>query len=115
MMNQAARRWAMPLEGHDQRAAAELNLEVIGYGPAQDFARGHVLNRGEIEPTLIRGYVADICQPDLVGPGNGEVARQQVGRDRVIVATIGGPRCAPAALASGQALLELPNGVPRRA
>ena len=34
-----------------------------------------------------------------------EVARQQVGRDRVIVATIGGPRCAPAALASGQAHL----------
>ena len=41
-VDQPARR-AMPLDGHDQGVDAQLGPEVVGHGPADDLARGQVL------------------------------------------------------------------------
>src|SRR4051794_22739093 len=46
-------RWrVMVLEGHDQRVDAEPGLQVVRHGPADDLARGHVLDGGQIQETL---------------------------------------------------------------
>jgi hypothetical protein len=43
----------MPLDGHDQGADAQLGPEVVGHGPADDLARGHILDRGQIQEALL--------------------------------------------------------------
>jgi hypothetical protein len=42
MMNEPAR-WLAALKSHDQGVNTQLRLEVIGHGPADDLARGQVL------------------------------------------------------------------------
>jgi len=54
----------MPLDGHDQGADAQLGPEVVGHGPADDLARGHVLDRGQIQEALVGRDVGDVGQPD---------------------------------------------------
>src|SRR4051812_4631736 len=80
----------MPLDGHDQGADAQLGPEVVGHGPADDLARGHVLDRGQIQEALVGRDVGDVGQPDLVRPVRGEVPRQQVRGDREIMAAVPG-------------------------
>src|ERR671915_607394 len=89
----------LPLDGHDQGADAQLGPEVVGHGPADDLARGHVLDRGQIQEALVGRDVGDVGQPDLVRPVRGEVPRQQVRGDREIMAAVpgsGGTAAAPA-------------------
>src|SRR3954447_18563111 len=80
----------MPLDGHDQGVDAQLGPEVVGHGPADDLARGHVLDRGQIQEALVGRDVGDVGQPDLVRPVRGEVPRQQVRGDREIMAAVRG-------------------------
>jgi hypothetical protein len=101
MVEQVARRRAVPLQRHDEGIEAQLGAEVVGHRPAQDLARGQVLDRGEIQPALVCGQVADVGQPDLVGPLGGEVARQPVGGDRELVAAVRRARRAALPLAAG--------------
>src|SRR3954471_11006248 len=54
----------MPLDGHDQGADAQLGPEVVGHGPADDLARGPVLDRGQIQEALLGRDVGDVGQPD---------------------------------------------------
>src|SRR5215203_1963055 len=105
----------MPLEGHDQGVDAQLGPEVVGHGPADDLARGHVLDRGQIQEALAGRNVGDVRQPDLVRSLRREVAIQQVRSDRQVVAAVRGPGCAAAALAAGQAhLTHQPLDTPAR-
>src|SRR6476469_7971479 len=87
----------MPLDGHDQSADAQLGPEVVGHGPADDLARGHVLDRGQIQEALVGRDVGDVGQPDLVRPVRGEVPRQQVRGDRETMAAVRGSGCTAAA------------------
>src|SRR4051794_27287814 len=48
------------LQGHHQGVHAQPGLEVVGHAPADDLARGQVLDRGQVQPALVRGQVAEI-------------------------------------------------------
>src|ERR1700677_1451031 len=43
--------WALTLRGHHQRGERQLGAHMIAHRPADDFARGKVEDRGEIEPS----------------------------------------------------------------
>jgi hypothetical protein len=58
-MDQAGFRPAA-LQGHDQRVHAQPGPQVIRHRPADDLARGHVLDRGQVQPALVRGQVGEI-------------------------------------------------------
>ena len=79
--------------------------EVVGHAPADDLAGGHVLDRGQIQPALPGRNVAEVGQPDRVRPLGGEVPVEQVGRDREVVAAVGGTRDAAPPARNGQAAL----------
>ncbi len=98
VVDQPARR-VMPLDGHDQGVDAQPGLEMVRHGPADDLARGHVLDRGQIQEAFAGRDVRDVGQPDLVRPFRDEVPRQQVGGHREIVAAVRGAGCAAAATA----------------
>ena len=65
---------------------------MVGRGPAEDLARGQLLDGGEVEPAFIRLNVADVSEPDLVRPVCAEVPIQPVGGNRVVVTAVGGAR-----------------------
>src|SRR3954447_1620262 len=105
----------MPLDGHDQGADAQRGPEVVGHGPADDLARGHVLDRGQIQKALVGRDVGDVGQPDLVRPVRGEVPRQQVRGDREIMAAVRGSGCTAAAPAGREPhLAHQPRDAPAR-
>src|SRR3954471_13453234 len=91
VMDQAGFRPAA-LQGHDQRVHAQPGPQVIRHRPADDLARGQVLDRGQVQPALVRRQVGDVGQPDRVGPLGDEVAVEQVRGDRQVVPAVGGPR-----------------------
>src|SRR3954469_23195158 len=59
MMNEPPRRLAA-LEGHDQGVDTQACLEVIRHGPADDLARGQVLDGGQVEKALVGWNVRDV-------------------------------------------------------
>src|SRR4051812_28515172 len=89
VMDQAGFRPAA-LQGHDQRVHAQPGPEVVGHAPADDLARGQVLDRGRVQPALVGRQVADVGQPDGVGPLGDEVAVEQGPGDPQGVAGGGG-------------------------
>jgi hypothetical protein len=100
-MDQASPRLTA-LQGHDQSVNAQIGFQMIGHRPADDLARRHVLDRRQVKPALAGRNGGDVGQPHLIGPIGGEVSRQQVRRDRQVMATVGGARAPAAPLASGQ-------------
>ena len=52
-----ARGRPMTLEGHDQGVGAQPGFQVIRHRPAEDLARGPVLDRRQMEPALVRRNV----------------------------------------------------------
>src|SRR3954449_13157193 len=48
------------LQGHHQRVGAELGPEVVGHAPADGLAGGQVLDRGQVQPALVRRQVTEI-------------------------------------------------------
>src|SRR3712207_8623090 len=56
--------------------------QVVGHAPADDLARGQVLDRGQVQPALVGRQVGDVGEPHRVGPPGGEASPEQVGRDR---------------------------------
>lgn len=77
-------------DGHLQRIFAHGTLETVRHRPADDFHRGEVLHRSEVEPTLLGRNVADVSQPYRVRDGGREVTVEQVWRHSVRVPTVGG-------------------------
>src|SRR4051794_29798036 len=86
------RRRLPSLQGHPQGVARQLGPQVVGHAPADDLARGQVLDRGEVEPAFPGRDVAEVGQPDRVRPLGGEVPVEQVRRDRVVVPAVGRAR-----------------------
>jgi hypothetical protein len=80
MMNEPAWRSAA-LEGHDQGVDAESRLEVLRHRPADDLARGQILDGGQVQKALIGWKVRDVGQPHGVGLLGHKGAAQPVGGD----------------------------------
>src|SRR3954447_21607915 len=70
VMDQAGFRPA-PLQGHDQRVHAQPGPEVVGHAPADDLARGQVLDDGQVQPALVGRQVAEILSANctVMHPG----------------------------------------------
>src|SRR3954468_4759073 len=64
---------------------------MIAHRPADDPPAVQVHDGGQIEPSLAGLDIGDIGEPDPVQRGGGEVAIEQIGRDRQVVLTVGGP------------------------
>src|SRR4051795_8043261 len=104
MVDQPRRRLP-PLQGHPQGGARQPGPEVVGHRPADDLTRGHVLDRGQVQPALAGRDVGDVGQPDRVRSLGGELPVERVGRDREVVAAVGGPRGAAPPARDGEAAL----------
>src|SRR3954454_8059371 len=64
---------------------------MVAHRPADDLAAVQVHDGGQIEPSLAGRDIGDIGEPDPVRRGSGEVAIEQIGRDRQVVLAVGGP------------------------
>src|SRR4051794_18792154 len=104
VVDQPRRRLPAP-DRHQQRVAGELLAEVVGHAPADDLARGHVLDRRQVQPALPGRDVRDVGQPDRVRLVGRELPVEQVGRDREAVAAAGRARDAAPAARDRQAAL----------
>ena len=82
---------------HLQRILAQDALQPLGHRPADDLHRGQILDGGEVEPAFVSWDVGDVSEPDRIGRGGFEVAVEQIGRDRMGVAAVGGDRRPPPA------------------
>jgi hypothetical protein len=89
MMDQPIGRIA-PLQGHDERVDARPGPQMVGHRPADDLARGQVLDRGRVQPALVGRRVGDVGEPDRIGPLGGEAPVEQVRGDREVVPAVGG-------------------------
>src|SRR3954464_14746197 len=59
MMNEPAWR-AAALESHDQGVDTQASLEVLRHGPADDLARGQILDGRQVQKALIGWNVRDV-------------------------------------------------------
>ena len=82
---------------HLQRLLAQDALQPLGHRPADDLHRGQILDGGEVEPAFVSWDVGDVSEPDRIGRNGFEVAVEQIGRDRMGVAAVGGDRRPPPA------------------
>ncbi len=96
MVDQPRRRPAVA-DRHLQRILAQGALQTLGHRPADDLHRGQILDGGEVEPAFVGWDVGDVSEPDRIGRGGFEVAVEQIGRDRMGVAAVGGDRRPPPA------------------
>ena len=59
MMNEPA--WGLAaLEGHDQGVDTQARLEMLRHRPADDLARGQILDGREVQKALVGGKVGEI-------------------------------------------------------
>jgi hypothetical protein len=56
-----------PLQGHDQGVDAQPGPQVVGHRPADDLARGQVLDGGEVEPAFVGREVREILSANSGG------------------------------------------------
>ena len=66
-----------------QRGKREARVNAVGEGVANDLFCAKVLHDGAVEPALVRRDVGDIANPSLVGGVKREIAREQIGSDRM--------------------------------
>ena len=82
---------------HLQRILAQDALQPLGHRPADDLHRGQILDGGEVEPAFVCCDAGDVSEPDRIGRNGFEVAVEQIGRDRMGAAAVGGDRRPPPA------------------
>jgi hypothetical protein len=75
---------------HQQGRRGQLGAQMVAHRPADHLARRQVEHGGQVKPALVRGYVGDVAEPNLVRRGHLEVLSEQVGRNRQAVAAVGG-------------------------
>ena len=97
---------------HLQRILAQDALQPLGHRPADDLHRGQILDGGELEPAFVSCDVGDVSEPDRIGRNGFEVAVEQIGRDRMGVAAVGGDRRPPPASRWTNAVLSHELGDP---
>ena len=84
-------------------------MHVRPHRPAHHLAAEQVDHHGQKQPAFLGGDIRDVARPRLVGRGRGEVAVQQVRRDRQIVPAVGGHHPeAPLAAGTNAVLLHQP-------
>ncbi len=59
-----------------QRLDAELGLHADRYSPSKNQAAEPIDHGDEIDKAMRHGYVADIGRPDLIWPGDGQIAQE---------------------------------------
>ncbi len=91
MVGQPSWRSSVP-DRHLQRILAKGALQALGHRPADDLHRCQVLDSSEVEPAFVRRDIRYVGQPDCIRHGDVEVARKQIGRDRMRVTAVGGHR-----------------------
>jgi hypothetical protein len=74
--------------GHVQRVEDEFSPQLGGHRPADHPATPRIEDDGQIEEAGPCRDVGDVDHPELVGPGGGKVAADQIGRG----GTAGSPR-----------------------
>jgi hypothetical protein len=67
---------------HLERVDDQARAHAGGHRPADDQSRVRVLDGGEVQPSLARAQVGDVCDPQHVRCGRLEVALDQVGGRR---------------------------------
>src|SRR3954462_14702699 len=90
------------LEGHDQSVDAEPRLEMLRHRPADDLARGQILDGRQVQKALIGWNVRDVGQPHGVGSLGHKGAAEQVRRHRQVMAAVRGFGLTPLATAGLQ-------------
>src|SRR5258708_34684671 len=80
-------------------------LHLRLHRPAHHAAAEQVDHYSQKQPALIGWDVGDVAGPRLVGRSDGEVAIEQVGRDRQTVPAVGGSDAEAPSAASANALL----------
>jgi hypothetical protein len=78
------------LEGHHQGINAQACLEVIGHRPADNLARRHILEGGQIQKALVGRDVRDVGQPHGVGLLGHKGPTEPIRRNRQVVAAVRG-------------------------
>ena len=81
----------------DEAILAQDALQPLGHRPADDLHRGQIFDGGEVEPAFVSWDVGDVSEPDRIGRSGFEVAVEQIERDRMGVAAVGGDRHLPPA------------------
>jgi hypothetical protein len=62
-----ARRRPLALDGHVQRVDGDLDVQGLSHAPADDLARVHVEQRGQVQPTFPGGDVGEIGERTWFG------------------------------------------------
>jgi hypothetical protein len=75
--------------GHLERGHHQFAAQVIGHGPAHDAPTPQVHDQSQIQPALRRRHVSQVAHPDLVGATGHPCLSQTIGRDGLIVITVG--------------------------
>ena len=86
--DQAFRRSSMAQRSVPSRSDQSC-VDVLAHCPTDHFAAVTIQNAGQVEPTFGSRDVSDIRQPDLIGPVGSRQADQSIGRDGLLVATVG--------------------------
>ena len=76
--------------GHLQRVDDELASHAVAHRPAHDPATEQIYNYGQIQPSFFGWDISNIARPCPVRRSHGEVAIEQVGRDRKAMPAVGG-------------------------
>jgi len=84
MMNQPSRR-PLGSDGAKQRLGDQILCHTFPHGVAHDFSSKEILVTGKIQPTLGRGDVSDVSNPDLIRGLRDKVLIQEVRGNRQLV------------------------------
>jgi hypothetical protein len=83
----------------DAISVCNVSRPISPLRPANDPASAHVEDRRQVKPTLPGRNIGEIGEPDLVGLLRGEVAREPVRGDGIVMAAV---RCSGAARQCGK-------------
>jgi hypothetical protein len=84
MVDQAGPR-PLGRDGHPQSCHRQVGAQAIAHCPADNLSTVEVQDRGQIEPALIGLDIGNICEPDPVRRGGGEIAFEQARGGRQVV------------------------------
>jgi hypothetical protein len=104
VMEEAWRRLTMR-EGHLEGAGDEAGFEVILHGPTDDFTAKEIHDTGQVKEAFAGGQIGDVTDPNLIDGRRRRALGEPVGRDGVIVVTVGGTHAERPSAPRGQALL----------
>jgi len=88
------------LQGIGEGGQDETGMQGGRTGPADDFAAPQIEDGRQIKPAFGRFQVGDVGQPTLIGAGGSRTLGDEIGRDRLSMAAVGGLRLTSVFLAA---------------